>query len=41
MTFIHLLRLTDEGLQAIQNQKQAFEEVRDIIQSNGGDLKGA
>jgi uncharacterized protein with GYD domain len=41
MTFIRLLRLTDQGVNAIQNQRESFEEISKIIIDNGGTLTGA
>ena len=41
MTFIRLLKLTDQGLQALRDQRGAMDEVNKIIEDNGGKLVGA
>tara|TARA_B100000575_G_C22489675_1_gene322759 strand:- start:34 stop:381 length:348 start_codon:yes stop_codon:yes gene_type:complete len=41
MTFFRLLKLTEQGIQALRNQKEAVEDITRIIQDNGGKLVGA
>ena len=41
MTFIRLLRLTEQGINAIRNQQIALNEVTQLIEDNGGKLLGA
>jgi len=41
MTFIRLLRLTEQGIKAIRNQKDAFGEISKLIEENGGTLTAA
>ncbi len=41
MTFIRLLRLTEQGIKAIRNQQSALEDVTQLITDNGGKLLGA
>jgi uncharacterized protein with GYD domain len=41
MTFIRLLKLTEQGIQAISKQKEAYMEVQQIIEDNGGKLVGS
>ncbi|MGB0640092.1 MAG: GYD domain-containing protein [Myxococcota bacterium] len=41
MTFIRLLKLTEQGIQAIGKQKEAYMEVQKIIEDNGGKLVGS
>lgn len=41
MTFIRLLRLTEQGIKAIRNQHTAMVEVTELIEANGGKLVGS
>ncbi len=41
MTFIRLLRLTEQGIKAIRNQQTAMTEVNELIEANGGKLLGS
>ena len=41
MTFIRLLRLTEQGIKAIRNQHQALADVTQLIEDNGGKLVGS
>lgn len=41
MTFIRLLRLTEQGIKAMRNQQSTVAEVQDLIESNGGTLVGS
>ena len=41
MTFIRLLRLTDQGIKAMRNQQSTVAEVQELIESNGGTLVGS
>ena len=41
MTFFRLLKLTEQGIQAMRNQKETVSDVQKIITDNGGKLIGA
>ena len=41
MTFFRLLKLTEQGIQALRNQKETMGEIQKIISDNGGKLVGA
>ncbi len=41
MTFIRLLRLTEQGIKAIRNQHEALVEITKLIEDNGGKLVGS
>ncbi len=41
MTFIRLLRLTEQGIKALRDQQSATEEISKLIEDNGGKLIGA
>jgi len=41
MTFIRLLRLTEQGIKAIRDQQSALTEVTQVIEDNGGKLIGS
>ena len=41
MTFIRLLRLTEQGIKALRDQQSAMNEISSLIEDNGGKLIGA
>lgn len=41
MTFFRLLKLTEQGIQALRNQQETMSEIAQIITDNGGKLVGA
>ncbi len=41
MTFFRLLKLTEQGIQALSKQKETMEEIQKIVTDNGGKLMGA
>jgi uncharacterized protein with GYD domain len=41
MTFIRLLKLTEQGIQALRDQQNAMNDITKIIEDNGGKMVGA